>query len=128
FVHAAEMRGALRPFGVLSDWPAFAASWNDLEVDAYMADGGRYRRRRHAVFTVSRVQGIVRQPHQPHVQAIDYNPLNGGVARWFEPVEPAIAQGDSVRALLTFCESLFGSLSPSVAEWRVEMHQFRIEA
>ncbi|MFP5433366.1 MAG: hypothetical protein ACLGIM_09650, partial [Alphaproteobacteria bacterium] len=32
-----------------ADWHAFAASWNDLGPDLYMADGGRYRRRRHAV-------------------------------------------------------------------------------
>mgnify|MGYP003694495007 CR=1 FL=1 len=29
---------------------------------------------------------VSRKPHQPHFQAIDYNPLNGGVARWFEPI------------------------------------------
>jgi len=27
----------------------FAASWDDLELDTYLADRGRYRRRRHAV-------------------------------------------------------------------------------
>ena len=39
-----------RVFGPLADWPAFAASWNDLGLDTYMADGGRYRKRRHAAF------------------------------------------------------------------------------
>jgi hypothetical protein len=29
----------------------FAASWDGLEIDSFMADGGRYRRRRHANFT-----------------------------------------------------------------------------
>ena len=29
-----------------SDWERFAASWGSLERDTYMADGGRYRRRR----------------------------------------------------------------------------------
>ncbi len=50
FVHAAEMRDLLTRHGALSDWQAFAASWNHLELDRYMADGGRYRRRRYAVF------------------------------------------------------------------------------
>ena len=50
FVEASGMRNALGRFGALADWAAFAASWNDLELDTYMADGGRYRRRRHAVF------------------------------------------------------------------------------
>ena len=42
FARAGEMRGSL---GALTDWHAFAASWNDLGLDTYMADGGRYRRR-----------------------------------------------------------------------------------
>ena len=46
FVEASDMRNALARFGTLADWPQFAESWNDLEVDTYMADGGRYRRRR----------------------------------------------------------------------------------
>ena len=29
---------------------------------------------------------IRRKPHQPHYQSRDYNPLNGGIERWFEPV------------------------------------------
>ncbi len=48
------MRDMLAPFGVLSDWARFADSWNDLEIDTYMADGGRYRRRRHAVYQATR--------------------------------------------------------------------------
>src|ERR1700716_3181164 len=43
FVEASDMRNALARFGTLADWPQFAESWNDLEVDTYMADGGRYR-------------------------------------------------------------------------------------
>ena len=35
--------------------------------------------------------GIVRKPHQPHYQSQDYNPLNGGIERWFEPVTETIA-------------------------------------
>ena len=33
---------------------------------------------------------IHRKPHQPHYQSRDYNPLNGGIARWFDPVLPEI--------------------------------------
>ena len=49
FVEAPEMGVLLEKAG-LSDWQSFAASWDDLGVDAYMADGGRYRRRRFAAF------------------------------------------------------------------------------
>ncbi|HZX87093.1 MAG TPA: hypothetical protein VFF19_26210, partial [Reyranella sp.] len=50
FVEASDMRNALARFGTLADWPAFAESWDDLDVDTYMADGGRYRRRRFGVW------------------------------------------------------------------------------
>lgn len=110
----------------LSDWEAFAASWDGMPRDTYMADGGRYRRRRHAVFAAG-VSGIARQAHQPHFQTLDYNKLNGGTVRWFEPVPASIAAGPSFRAVLAACHELFGTLSPG-QNWKVETHQFRIEA
>lgn len=128
FVHADRMRRLLERHGALSDWAAFTASWADLEVDRYMADGGRYRRRRHAVFTVTAADAIQREPHQPHYQDREYNALNGGVARWFEPIAEDFCAGPSLRTILAFCGDLFGGLSPSTRSWRVEAHQFRIEA
>lgn len=128
FVQAGAMRAALTAIAALPDWPAFAASWNDLALDTYMADGGRYRRRRHAIYAVTAAGGIARQPHQPHWQSLDYNPLNGGVARWFEPLREDSGSGASLHAILEFCRRLFGRLSPDVARWHVEVHQFRIEA
>ena len=86
FVEASDMRNALARFGTLADWPAFAESWDDLEVDTYMADGGRYRRRRFGVWAAGRQGPILRGPHQPHYQTLDYNHLNGGIERWFKPI------------------------------------------
>jgi hypothetical protein len=126
FVAAPAMRDLLAQTGRLIDWPAFAASWDDLGPDTYMADGGRYRKRRHAVFGVT-ADTIVRKPPQPHYQSRDYNPLNGGIERWFEPVLPSIGAGPTMTTVLTFCRTLFGRLSPARA-WHVEVHQFRIEA
>jgi hypothetical protein len=126
FMHAPAMRGLLEQAGPLTDWPVFAASWDDLGPDTYMADGGRYRKRRHAVFAVS-ADGIVRQPAQPHYQSRDYNTLNGGIARWFEPVTDTIGSGPSMTTVLTFCRTLFDRLTPA-RHWHVEVHQFRIEA
>ncbi len=126
FVRSDRMRAAVAAYGSLPDWDAFAASWNDLGQDTYMADGGRYRKRRHAAFRV--VGGAVeRLPAQPHYQSRDYNSLNGGIERWFQPVLPAIATGPTMAAILRFCAGLFGELTPAPA-WFVEMHQFRIEA
>jgi hypothetical protein len=128
FVEGARMRDILRPFGSLGDWDAFAHSWERLELDTYMADGGRYRRRRHATFAAPASGAIARKPHQPHYQSLDYNPLHGGIERWFEPVDDAVAGGPSLRTILEFCRSSFGRLAPAVEHWHVEVHQFRIEA
>src|SRR5690348_15318423 len=102
FVEGSAMRDIMRPFGSLADWPAFAASWERLEMDTYMADGGRYRRRRHAVFSAPANGVISRKPHQPHYQSLAYNPLHGGIERWFEPIEE-VASGASLRTILEFC-------------------------
>jgi len=143
FVRADAMRRALEPFGSLDDWPAFAASWDGLELDEHMADGGRYRRRRHAVFAAGPEGAVQRQPHQPHYQGLDYNPLNGGIARWFAPITPEIGSGHSLTTILDFGRALFSRLAPpfdaaqgapsesrgaQAAAWKIEVHQFRIEA
>jgi hypothetical protein len=128
FVGGAAMREILARFGSLSDWPAFAASWDRLELDTYMADRGRYRRRRHAIYRASAGGESLRQPHGPHYQSVDYNPLNGGIARWFEPIADDIGGGPSMRTILGFCRDLFGKLAPTTAAWHIEAHQFRIEA
>ena len=128
FVEASDMRTALGRFGSLSDWPAFAASWNDLSTDTYMADGGRYRRRRFAVYAAGKQGTITRGKHQPHYQSLDYNILNGGIERWFEPVKPEIGDGSSMGTILEYCRSLFSRLAPETDNWHIEAHQFRIEA
>jgi hypothetical protein len=120
-----ELLGAPSP----AEWRAFAASWDDLGPDLYMADGGRYRRRRHATFRVT--DGVAeRQPHQPHFQSRDYNPLNGDIERWFEPVTTETAQSPVMAAVFRVCDALFARAGgrPPQRPWRVEVHQFRIEA
>ncbi len=128
FVHAPEMRALLEAHGSLADWDAFAASWDDLGLDTYMADGGRYRKRRHAAFgMMPGSDAIRRKEHQPHYQSRDYNTLNGGVERWFKPVLPAVGAGPTMSAVLRACRDLFDRLT-KVPVWHIEVHQFRIEA
>ena len=128
FVAAEAMHQALVSAGALTDWGDFAASWDALDLDTYMADGGRYRRRRHAVFAAGADGAIRRQAHQAHYQTLDYNRLNGGIARWFSPITDAVADGASLRTIVGFCRGLFGGLAPAVRAWHIEVHQFRIEA
>lgn len=127
FVPAQEMRSLLADGEGLPDWTAFARSWHDLSIDTYMADGGRYRRRRHAVYEAEPDGRIVRQPHQPHYQSLDYNPLNGGIARWFDPIDDAVGASATMGTILGCTRRIFERLAP-VRRWRIEVHQFRIEA
>jgi hypothetical protein len=108
-------------------WQRFKESWNRLHVDTYMADGGRYRKRRHSVFT-ARDSALEPAAHQAHFQGLDFNPLNGGVQRWFEPLEPKIVASDVLQTIMQFSAAQFEALAPATARWKVEVHQFRIEA
>jgi hypothetical protein len=128
FVHAEAMRQALEQAGPLSDWPAFAASWNDLAVDQYLPEDARLRRRRFAVYDIASGGETRREPHQPHFQHRAYNQLFGGVERWFEPIAGPIAAGETMTTVLRCCAATFGGLAPSTLRWHVEVHQFRIEA
>ena len=128
FVTGASMREMLERHGSLSDWDAFAASWSDLARDEHLPEGHRYRRRRHA--TLSAEAGADRfavEAHQPHYQSLDYNPLVGGIERWFEPMRPEIVGTASFRAIVGFCLRFFGPMQHR-SDWHIECHQFRIEA
>jgi len=128
FVTADVMQPLLQSSGELSDWDAFVESWNHLGPDPYLAATGRLRRRRHATFAATAHDGVELMPHQPHYQALHYNPLQGDIERWFEPIDASVANGASLRTILRFCNDFFSSLTPAVAHWHVEVHQFRIEA
>jgi len=127
FVHADAMRTGLERWGTLSDWAMFAASWNALGPDHYLERTGRARRRRHGVFRWADGT-LAREPHQPHFQSLAYNPLQGDVDRWFEPILPEVGESASLRAVLGFACAFFDALAAGVAAWRIEVHQFRIEA
>jgi hypothetical protein len=128
FVHAEDVRVELESCGGLADWRDFAASWNDLEVDPYLAERGRYRRRRFGVYRVDAHARIERQPHQPHYQGREYNQLFGGVERFFEPIAVDTGRGQSLQTIIRWCHRLFAGLAPPAPAWHVEVHQFRIEA
>ena len=69
---------------------------------------------------------VRRAPHRAHWQSLDYNALHGGMQRWFEPIEPAVAEAAAWRQLLVglarWCSALKGERA-----WYVEAHQFRID-
>jgi len=109
----------------LPELQALAPSWDHLELDNYLKDGGRYRRRRHSCF-VDDGAALEQTTHRAHWQPVEYNALHGGMHRLFEPIEDdTIAQPAwqrLLRALGAVCSDVKGA-----QPWYVEAHQFRID-
>lgn len=99
--------------------------WSDLPPDAYLRDGGRYRRRRHACFVVDdgRVSPV---PHRAHWQPVEYNALHGGIERWFEPLPGSLVARPGWRSLLVGLAAMASGLR-GARPWFVEAHVFRID-
>jgi hypothetical protein len=100
-------------------------AWDDLPLDAYLRDGGNYRRRRHSCFVVGD-DTMVQAPHRAHWQSLDYNALHGGMARWFEPIAPADIERPEWGRLLRGLGACFSAVR-AAQPWYVEAHQFRID-
>jgi hypothetical protein len=126
FVPAHHLMGQLSP-EAMAGFDRFSQSWNDLHTDGYMADKGRYRKRRHAAFELSACGDARRLSHRAHFQATNYNSLNGGIERHFSPIEEQIARYALFIELLSLFAKLVHPLATDVHQWFVEAHQFRIE-
>lgn len=104
---AAELLG--EPAAALARWLPF---WEDLPPDAYLKDGGRYRRRRHGCFIIDG-DAVLPQPHRPHWQPVEYNALHGGLERHFEPLPDAlVADRSTSTSLLTRRPTRTASAAP----------------
>lgn len=115
--------------GAESDrWKRFAASWNDLEDDHYLARYGLSRKRRHGVFVVTEPKArelrVGRLPNRPHFQYSKYNKLQGGIMRELEPIQGG---GEVLGELIAWGAQVFRGLTDGDAlTCEVEAHQFRI--
>jgi hypothetical protein len=107
-------------------WSTFKNSWNNLSLDSYMADGGKYRERRYSVFLWNdRKQKIEEKPYEPHYQTLHYNNLNGGVERHYDMFEPNTLINECFQNIMRFALNVINQLSPN-SDWHIEAHQFRI--
>ena len=109
----------------LSGLEALKSDWDDLPLDNFLKDGGRYRRRRHSCFVVSQ-ENVKQVPHRAHYQPLKYNALHGGMLRMFEPISShTIAQSvwsEMLLSITRICSTVKGE-----RPWYVEAHQFRID-
>jgi hypothetical protein len=104
---------------------ALSPLWDELPPDAYLRDGGRYRRRRHGCFVVdgARIDAV---PHRAHWQPLDYNALHGGIERWFEPLDERMSAAPAWTRLLVALAGRASALR-GAQPWYVEAHPFRID-
>jgi hypothetical protein len=105
---------------------ALAPSWNTLELDNYLKDGGRYRRRRHSCF-VQDGDSLTQTAHRAHWQPLEYNALHGGMNRLFEPMLPATVAQPAWQALVGALGRVCSAARRTSTPWFVEAHQFRID-
>lgn len=107
---------------------ALNKDWENLPPDTFLKDGGNYRFRRHASFTV-RGERVVQVPHRAHWQPVKYNALHGGMERWFAPMLEATTQQAVWRPLIAKLAQLSQQLfaADASAPCFVEAHQFRID-
>jgi hypothetical protein len=113
----------------LSDLMDLNADWAHLPPDDFLKDGGRYRRRRHACFTVQAGQ-VQQVPHRAHWQPVEYNALHGGMERWFAPMEAATVTRNAWQRLLVILADVSDAVfaqGQTPLPWFVEAHQFRID-
>lgn len=105
---------------------ALNPAWDDLPLDEYLKDGGRYRRRRHGCFIVEgdRIEPV---PPRAHYQPLEYNALHGGMRRWFAPLTDALLAQPAWPRLLQ-CTAAAASALRGAQPWYVEAHPFRIDA
>lgn len=100
-------------------------AWDGLPADAYLKDGGRYRRRRHSCFVLEGAR-VTPAPHRAHWQPLEYNALHGGMQRWFEPMDAGtLALPVWTRILQRLGEA--ASALHGERPWFVEAHPFRID-
>jgi hypothetical protein len=118
--HVADLAGCS-----LAELQALRSSWDDLPPDAWLKDGGRYRKRRHASF-VAEGERLVQVPHRAHWQPVEYNALHGGMQRWFEPMLPEVIAQPAWSALLLALARTASALK-GPQPWYIEAHQFRID-
>jgi hypothetical protein len=124
---APEQTCALLQLGTDAARPWLAA-WNDLPHDPHLADGGRYRKRRHASLIQSLPDGALHEvPYRPHWQPLAYNKLHGGKFRDFAPISEAVRHDPLYRHIVAGIGLMLTQLA-TVDRWHVEVHQFRIDA
>lgn len=109
-------------------WADFSSFWRGLTLDRFMADGGTYRLRRYGAFELQRPGPLRLLPHEAYEQPRHINPLNGGVRREFDPLEPGFAHHSVLEAFLTTLADVLDAVERQSVRWNIRLHPYRIRA
>lgn len=103
-------------------------TWERLEPDKYLADGGGYRWRGYGKYTIGRSGSIVDfSTPESYFQQKLVNSFAGGVHRSFAPLEATVAKNDFLQALILHSGWQFSAVTGHAStEWAVDVHQVRI--
>jgi hypothetical protein len=104
-----------------------AALWNDLDADAYLRDGGKYRERRYAEMKYDVASGaLTHLGETDFYQSNTYNTVNSGTRR-FSLIDESFLRGKLLQTILKHFASRFAAVlqAPSL---ELFLHQVRIIA
>lgn len=104
------------------------STWERLQPDNYLTDGGRYRWRRYGKYSLDRSGEIVGfNASESYFQDRAVNPLSGGLHRYFSPLEDRVVRNDFLRTLVTYGAQQFNAVIQHVPiGWDVDVHQVRV--
>ena len=111
------------------DIARFTGYWEGLTLDRFMGDNGRYRYRRYSVLDLEHPTAPFElRPHGPYEQSTAVNPLNGGLRREFDPIEPGFLSSPVLQRFLRFLATAYDRVEGVEAPWVVRLHPYRIRA
>ncbi len=112
---------------VSDDIPRYQRYWDELPLDCFMADGGRYRHRRFSCLGAERngeAFEFHRQPTRPFYQSTAYNALNGGKKRLYEELRDEELAAPTMKALFALTSAIIHRIRPA-PRWDTELHPIR---
>ncbi len=103
----------------------FKSFWNELEVDSYMSDKGKYRKRRIAFFNYNRLLNKldVIQDKKSFTQSYEINKFVGDLERVFSPSSNEFKNSPLLKNLI---EKMVSHLPIENDSIQVNVHQIRI--
>ncbi len=109
-------------------WIAFQKEWDNLSLDNYMQDRGKYRFRRYGKMILkSKTREIRWLENTDFYQNCEVNPVNGGQIRSFSQILPSTLQNYYLEKIVWEIYSILPNRK-KYHQWEVGVHMIRIIA